>query len=132
MSTPSDSVSTAAPGAELEAALAAVEHSLAALGDALREHDAQAIESRASELHRSLAQAVHRFAHAAKSGGVPPTLRTRLALASGRVAAQRESLARATAALDRAIDVLMPRDNGGVYSAQGSAERSTINGGLQA
>lgn len=132
MPTPSDPVSAAAPGAELEAALALVELSLAALGDALREHDAQAIESRASELHRALAQAVHRFAHAARSGGVPPSLRSRLALASGRVAAQRESLARATAALDRAIDVLMPRENGAVYSAQGGTERTTVSGGLQA
>ena len=41
--------------------------------------------------------------------------------ASSQVAAQRESFARATAALDRAIDVLLPREAGGVYSAHGTA-----------
>ena len=44
---------------------------------------------------------------------MPPALRRRLASASGQVAAQRESLARATAALDRAIDVLLPREAAG-------------------
>ena len=96
-----------APAAELETCLAAVEHRLAALREALREQNAPAIEQQASELHRSLAAAVQRFGHAARSGGVPPTLRKRLARVAGQVAAQRESLARATAALDRAIDVLM-------------------------
>ena len=119
-------------GAELESSLAAVEQRLAALGEALRARDAQAIETNATELHRALADAVHRFAHAARSGGVPPVLRRRLANASGQVAAQRESLARATAALDRAIDVLMPAASGGVYSAQGGPERGHRGGTVQA
>jgi hypothetical protein len=42
-------------------------------------------------------------------------LRNRLVKASGQVAAQRESLLRATVALDRAIDALMPRENAPVY-----------------
>jgi len=96
-----------APGAELESCLAAVEHRLAMLNDALREQNALAIEQQAAELHRALAAAVQRFGHAARSGGVPRTLRSRLARAAAQVAAQRESLSRATAALDRAIDVLM-------------------------
>jgi uncharacterized membrane protein YccC len=96
-----------APAAELETCLAAVEQRLAALSDALHDQNAPAIEQRATELHRALAAAVQRFGHAARSGGVPPTLRKRLARAAGQVALQRESLARATAALDRAIDVLM-------------------------
>jgi hypothetical protein len=59
-------------------------------------------------------------------------LRERLALAGGLVAAQRESLARATAALDRAIDVLMPRERpAAVYSAIGPAERGS-RGSIQA
>jgi len=53
-------------------------------------------------------------------------------LASGLVASQREALARATAALDRAIDVLMPRDTApSVYSAIGNADRGR-GGVLQA
>jgi hypothetical protein len=120
------------PGAELEHALASVEQRLASLGEALRARDAQAIDQHAAELHRALADAVHCFAHAARAGGVPPALRRRLAHASGEVAAHRESLARATAALDRAIDVLLPRDNGGVYSSQGAADRNHRGGAIQA
>jgi hypothetical protein len=120
------------PGTELESALAAVELRLQALGEALRERDAQAIDTHASELHRALANAVHRFAQAARQGGVPANLRRRLATASGQVAAQRESLARATAALDRAIDVLMPASTGGVYSSQGNTDRNPRGGVVQA
>ena len=105
---------------ELEAALAEVEMRLAALGDALRERDSAGIELHATELHRALANAVGRFAQAAHSGAVPAVLRYRLASASGEVAAQRESLARATAALDRAIDVLLPPDGAALYSTMGT------------
>jgi hypothetical protein len=119
-------------GAELEAPLLEVEHCLADLGEALRQRDGNAIELHASDLHKALASAVERFSEAARSGAVPPVLRTRLATASGQVAAQRESLARATAALDRAIDVLMPSEKTGVYSARGTAERVTRTGVIQA
>jgi len=119
-------------GAELEIPLLAVEAGLTALGEALRAHDSAAIEQRANALHRALAQAVDRFKRAAALGGeVPPALRRRLASASGQVAAQRESLARATAALDRAIDVLLPSDPASLYGAQGAAERAR-GGTLQA
>ncbi|HUG24534.1 hypothetical protein [Piscinibacter sp.] len=113
----------------LEDTLAAVESRLASLGEALRARDAAAIDSHATELHRALARAVDHFTHAARSGSVPPTLRRRLARASGQVAAQRESLARATAALDRAIEVLMPRDVPGLYSSIGGSDRSGLRGG---
>ena len=119
------------PETELETALATVEGRLTALGEALRERDSAGIDLHATELHRALANAVDHFARAARSGSVPPALRHRLASASGKVAAQRESLARATAALDRAIDVLMPRD-GAVYSTLGAAERSGRGGAIQA
>ena len=98
------------PTPKLEEALASVEARLAALGDALRARDSAGIDTHATELHRALATAVDCFARASRNGPVPPALRHRLASTSGLVAAQRESLARATAALDRAIDVLMPRD----------------------
>lgn len=92
----------------LEHTLAAVEFRLGALGEALRLLDARAIDCHASELHRALAQAIDRFSDAAREGPVSLGLRQRLALASGRVAAQRNALAQATAALDRAIDSLLP------------------------
>jgi hypothetical protein len=119
--------------AELETPLAAVETRLTALGVALYQHDARAIETEATELHRALAAAIEHFSRAARNGGVPPLLRQRLALAGGQVAAQREALARATAALDRAIDVLLPgMTAGSAYVAGGSTERHNHSGSLLA
>ena len=115
---------------ELEARLTAVESRLSALGQALRSRDAAGIDLHASELHRALASAVSQFSDAAKNGPLPPALRARLAEASGQVAAQRESLARATAALDRAIDVLLPRDGAALYSAYGAADRGMFKSGV--
>ena len=117
---------------ELELTLAAVETRLAALGDALRARDAAAIDSEAAELHRALARAVDQFKRAASHGALPHALRLRLVAASGRVAAERESLARATASLDRAIDVLMPRDAATLYAAHGGADRGPRGGVIQA
>ena len=116
--------------ADLEAPLAAVEAQLGRLGAALVSQNALAIETEAAELHNALLSAVHRFSHAARQGGVPQPLRQRLAMAGGQVAAQRESLARATAALDRAIDVLLPHPAstapvGRVYTASGGTDRAS-------
>lgn len=121
--------------AELERPLQAVEDSLTALGLALHHRDVQAVDRVAAELHAALAAAVDHFSRAAKAGGVPPLLRRRLAQASGQVAAQREALARATASLDRAMDVLIPRHQAApssLYSAAGGADRSSLPGGLLA
>jgi hypothetical protein len=106
-----------------------VETGLTSLGNALRARDAAGIDLHAAELHRALAVAVTRFSDAARSGPLPVSLRNRLASASGQVAAQRESLARATAALDRAIDVLLPRDGLPLYSSAGAADRGVFKGG---
>ena len=116
----------------LEDTLAAVELRLSALGDALRARDAEAIDHHSTELHAALARAVDHFTRASRHGAVPPLLRRRLANASGLVAAQRESLARATAALDRAIEVLMPREAPAVYSSLGAADRGLRGGSIQA
>lgn len=109
----------------LERPLRAVEAQLAALATALHDQDSVAIDHAAAALHQALAQAVDHFTRAARNGGVPPALRQRLARASGQVAAQREALARATASLDRAIDVLLPRQQGAsaLYGAAGGNER---------
>jgi hypothetical protein len=120
------------PDAALEAAIAAVESQLGSLGASLCSNDTAAIDRHATELHRALAGAVEHFARAARSGSVPLALRHRLASAGGEVAAQRESLARATAALDRAIDVLIPRDGTAIYSTLGNAERGAHSGSVQA
>ncbi|MBQ1764160.1 MAG: hypothetical protein IIZ92_14810 [Aquincola sp.] len=132
MLNPSTTAGPSSKSQELEVALAAVELHLSSLGQALQDSNAAAIEKQATELHRSLATAVNRFAQAARQGGVPPALRQRLAAASGRVAAQRESLARATAALDRAIDALMPGQGGALYGASGVPDRGASTGVVQA
>ena len=116
----------------LEETLAAVELRLSALGDALRSRDIEAIDRHSTELHVALASAVDHFTRAARHGTVPPLLRRRLASASGQVAAQRESLARATAALDRAIEVLMPREAPALYSSIGAADRELRRSSVQA
>ncbi len=125
----------APPLATLEQPLLRVEERLMDLGLALRQRDASAVDRVASELHAALAAAVDHFAHAAKHGGVPPVLRHRLALAGGQVAAQREALARATASLDRAIEVLIPdaaAEHNPLYGAGGNTARSNSRGGLLA
>ena len=121
------------PWAELEACLCAVEDRLSSLANSLRERDVRAIEHHSGELHGALVAAVQRFGHAARTGGVPPRLRNRFAAAGGLVAAQRESLARATAALDRAIEVLLPDAamEASVYSSSGACERVGATGFVQ-
>ena len=115
---------------DLERPLAAVEAQLGALALALTQQDVDAIERAAADLHTALAAAVDRYTRAARNGGVPQPLRLRLAQAGGQVAAQREALARATASLDRAMDVLLPRPTAaGLYSAIGAAERSAGQSG---
>jgi hypothetical protein len=95
-------------GADLEPPLQEVETRLADLSTALRDGDPHALESAAQGLQAALGAAVGQFRQAARAGGVPLPMKQRLAQAGAQVAVQRESLARATAALDRAIDVLLP------------------------
>jgi hypothetical protein len=121
------------PDTQLEQLVEQVEARLAALGEALRLHQAEAVAAEAGELQQALAAAMEQAQRGARGGQLPMPLRQRLALASGKVAAQRESLARASAALDRAIDVLLPGNlPRGAYSASGMAERSVQRGLLQA
>ena len=122
--------------AELERPIVDVENALTALGLALHRQDADAVVAAADTLHAALASAVLHVSRAARQGGVPPPLRQRLALAGGQVAAQREALARATASLDRAIDVLIPGFGtppaGTFYSAGGLNDRPAGRGSLLA
>ncbi len=114
---------------DLDPLVTQVEQRLQALADALRSRDAPAVELHASELHHDLARAVEACMHQARHGGVPAAMRLRLAQAGAMIAHQREMMARATAALDRAIDVLMPGEATGLYSALGKSERKTLGGG---
>ena len=132
MTKPRPSTAPAPGSIYLEQVVDAVELRLATLAEALRERNTQAVELQASELHRALAHAVQCFMQVAQQGGVPAAMRRRLARASAAVASQRESLSRATAALDRAIDVLMPmpRAAAAVYGASGNAVKPATQGGI--
>lgn len=118
--TPASNAGASASDNELEAVLQRVEQHLDDLQTALGARDMRCIELHAGELQRALVQALERFRRAARRGNTPLELRRRLALAGAQVAAQRDALARATAALDRAIDVLMPSPDAAVYSAGGT------------
>ena len=117
--------------ADLEAPVLLVEQHLSDLHEALQADDAHALELAASALHRSLSGAVAHLRTAAQRGALPPPLRDRLALASARVAAQRQALARATASLDRAIDVLLP-EHSSTYAASGLNSRLRSAGSISA
>jgi hypothetical protein len=116
---------------DLETPLGRVEDRLHELQAALRSEDPDALETAATGLHRALASAVDHFRLAARRGPVPQVMRQRLAVASAQVAAQRDALARATASLDRAIDVLLP-SAAGTYGAGGTASRHAHRGALVA
>jgi hypothetical protein len=124
----------AAGATPLEEAVAAIEARLAALGAALRDRDALAIEAEAQALQRAFSSAIHRFAAAARqTDGVPLPLRRRLAIARSQVSAQRETLARANAALDRAMNVLLPPDwPAPAYAADGARARQNTTGTIGA
>lgn len=132
MHTPQVSPTIQVVDAALEETVTTIESRLASLGEAIRARDTDGIDSHATSLHSALAKAVDHFSRAARSGPIPPALRRRLASASGQVAAQRESLARATAALDRAIDVLLPREAPVLYSTYGGADRRARTSVVQA
>jgi hypothetical protein len=121
IATPAPHAGVAVSDNELEAVLQRVEQHLDDLQNALGTRDMPCIELHAGELQRALAQAIERFRRAARARTTPLELRRRLALAGAQVTAQRDALARATAALDRAIDALMPASSGAaVYSATGT------------
>ena len=117
--------------AVLEPAIAAVERCLGELARALLERESHGVDSAATALQRALAGALDAYTHHARRGPVPPALRQRLVRASGQVASQRETLARATAALDRAIEVLIPRA-AMVYNARGAASLVAHSGSVRA
>lgn len=118
--------------AELERTLDAIERHLVTLQQAVLAGELEAIDGEASNLQRSLARAVEVFMRAARDGGVPLPLKRRLAMASARVAAQRQSLTQASAALDRAIDVLIPGATPAAYTPQRAAGTRTSRGTLSA
>ncbi len=118
---------------ELEQAVARIESRVEALDEALRADRADAVEIEAAELQHALAVAVGQLHRGAESNPLSQVLRQRLARAGGQLAAQRESLARASAALARALDVLLPTSVAdGAYAADGRSGRRSTSGLLRA
>jgi len=119
----------AAPAASptLGPALHLLDQQLNALSAALQGRDAQALQAAADQLVAALDAAGPVLR---QPGALTPELRRQLAYAVGRVAAHREALARATASVDRAIEVLLPApaSASGVYSANGYAQRAAATG----
>ncbi|HSB25322.1 MAG TPA: hypothetical protein VLE94_19650 [Burkholderiaceae bacterium] len=126
-------VAAGASGADLEGALQSVERHLDDLQQALSARDMPRVEGHAGELQRALSHAMERLAQSARRGAAPLALRRRLGLAGAQVAAQRDALARATAALDRAIDLLMPgQREAALYSPSGIQQPSRAHATLEA
>ena len=120
--------------AALEPMLAQIESHLDGLGQALRLRDPNAIDLHATQLHRALVRALEGFSMTARHTPIPHALRARLAHAGAQVAVQRECLARATAALDRAIAALLPRApaaGGALYGATGKTSVDSGSPGVR-
>jgi hypothetical protein len=110
---------------ELEVSLAAVELAIATLGHTLTQRDIAAVEAASTGLHDTMRAAMTQFAQVARRGTMPMALRTRLAIANGQIAAQREALYRATALVEQNLEILIPRPlaETSVYSASGASQR---------
>lgn len=98
--------------AAIDAALRQLDARLHVLGEALRVQSADTVAREAAALQRALV-ALRRSLHGdgrARSQPVPASLALRLAAArtAGQIAAQREAVARRSAAVARALDLLLP------------------------
>ena len=109
------------------AALDLLDRQLGALSTALQGRDAQALQAAADQLVAALDAAGPMLR---EPGALSPALRRQLAYAVGRVAAHREALARATASVERAIEVLLPAPAtaAATYAASGYTERAAATG----
>jgi len=115
--TPSKLVQAEGAVHPLEQMVLDIELELDSLGKSLLQRDSAALEASAQALQRKLAEAVQGYRDALANGGLPPELRQRLKRASGEVVRHREALLRASVALDRALDALMPGARGAPESA---------------
>ena len=109
----------------LETSLAAVELAIATLGETLAQRDIAAVESASNALHDAMRAAMNQFAQVARGGRMPVELRSRFALANGRITAQREALIRASALVEQNLEILLPKPMAqtSVYSATGASQR---------
>jgi len=112
----------------IDSLLDALEAPLAALGSALRQRDAQALERQVGALQAALAVALPRLRQPLQNNHLH-SARPRVAAASARLAAQRECVARESAMVERGLALLMPAPQpAAVYGTQGQAERPASRG----
>lgn len=99
---------------------------------ALRTGDAAQMEAAAAQLQQGLMQATgHLQTLQNHHGKYPPQARVRLEAAKAELAAQREAMARAAAAHERAAQVLMPMA-AQAYGEQGQGLRDASRGEMTA
>jgi hypothetical protein len=102
-------------------AIAAIEVRLAAMQRAMLAGDPTAIETEATGLQRALSACAPLLADPRNAQRVPPSTRTMIANVRARTSAQREALARAGAAADRALAVVIGQSQRALYGADGTA-----------
>jgi hypothetical protein len=121
-------------GPDIEGALAGIEAGLASLHQAVLTGETDGIDGEAAALQRALADWSSMMRNAHAGGGLAPGTRHTLAAASARLTARREALARASAATDRAMNILMADtpESRDVYSAQGMVSPRSSGGFAQA
>lgn len=96
---------TLLPGAT--AALITLERALADVGTALREQDVAGVNLHGATLQRELARLAEPLAQGLRHS-TDPALRTRVAHLYAQAGAQRQAVARALAAQQRALEILLP------------------------
>ena len=101
-------------------AIVDIETRLAAMQRALLAGDAPTIDAEAYGLQRALAACAPLLPKARAASEVPDSTRAMLASVRARTAAQRDALARSSAATDRALAILMGQGGPEVYSATGT------------
>lgn len=106
--------------------LAELEATLTRVQQALSQRDAAQLEQQAAAVQRLMAAALSQAQ--APQAPMDAALRRRLAACGAQMAAQRQALFRATSALDRAIEVLMPAEPTGLYGDSGRQLRQRSSG----
>lgn len=113
---------------DLSAHVGEIEQCLTDLDAALVAGDTVAVDKVAQQLQRSLADSLAAFRHAVAEGRSPisPELRQRLVLAQSRVMSQQATVHKAGAAIERTLDILLPREDSPTYGASGTAGSSRV------
>ena len=115
---------------DLSAHMADIEQRLADLDAALVSGDTAAVERVGQQLQRSLADSLAAFRHATHEGKLPLSqdMRQRLTLAQARIMGQQALAHRAGAAIERTLNILLPRDDAPTYGALGQSPAARAAG----